>query len=52
MSGLCNTMPYNIGMSILVIALAIPIPFGLVMAIHMDNPAWLWFCVPIFIFLS
>ena len=33
-------------------ALIACIPFGLFMAWVMDDPDWLWFCVPIFLFLS
>jgi hypothetical protein len=36
----------------LTIALIGSIGFGLIMAWAMDDPDWLWFCAPIFLFLS
>lgn len=40
------------GMNGLVAALAGCIPFGIGMAFYMDDARWLWFCMPLLIFLS
>jgi len=40
------------GMNCLVAALAGCIPFGIGMAFYMNDAWWLWFCMPLLIFLS
>ncbi len=38
--------------AVLVSLLIASIPFGAIMSIYMDDVRWLFFCVPLFIFLS
>lgn len=42
----------NWAMNIAVVLLFASIPFGVGMAIYMNSSNWLWFCLPLLIFLS